>query len=63
MIVIFYGSSVLAGGYISYLAAILLPEIVILMVSADMLRALRTRLFAEINAVSAATAPLEDSAV
>jgi hypothetical protein len=63
MIVIFYGSSVLAGGYISYLAAVLLPEIIILMVSADLLRALRTRLFDEINAVSAATAALGDSAV
>jgi hypothetical protein len=63
MIVIFYASSVLASGYISYLAAILLPEVIILMISADLLRALRSRMYTEIAAVHAATAPLEESAV
>jgi hypothetical protein len=63
MIVIFYASSVLASGYINYLAAILLPEIIILMISADILRALRSRLFSEIDTINRATAPLGEISV
>ena len=54
-ILIFYGISVLPAVYMQYLAAVLLPAVILLIVSSDVMRTVRTNMFAHIES----TAPIQ----
>lgn len=49
IILICYGSSILSGGYMSYIVSGLIPGIIGLMLAVDIMRSVRARLFREIE--------------